>query len=243
MKLAWFQLPSEWIALLRRLPGWREDNDGSWTDGCTRVIVEPPHWPSIGIGFYRDSSAGDDAGCGQVEYDATPSGIPVRFTSQLDSTPLPTASQFLLNHVAVNVSNVNVDGHWFQERLGQSAILAREGAWNPVTRDFRPDLHLFRHPSFYITLRGGFAEGHIDHIGWMTSERGLVNEAAGLIRDLGWQTIVGPLEIDGSFLVHFRGPDHRVHDFFCPNPSITSGDPITVGVSTASDCERDFKGP
>jgi hypothetical protein len=93
--------------------------------------------------------------------------------------------------------------------------------WEPVSGGFVADAHFVHVDGYYIVLRGRTGRPHLDHIGWMAASRTDVDMAHDIVRSIGWKTVIGPFEIDGSYLFHFRGPDGRVHDFFWPSEPLT----------------------
>jgi predicted lactoylglutathione lyase len=52
------------------------------------------------------------------------------------------------------------------------------------------------------------------HIGWELPSREDVDDVATTLQRIGWPIVYGPASVDGSYLVHFRGPDEAVHDVF-----------------------------
>lgn len=209
----------DWSPLLSALPGWRLTSPGVWTEGTSTVRCEP----GLGEGFPRFSLTGPSetgrSARGDVRTVRTPAGIGIDLIEQ-SSIDCESESPILMNHVAVHVPELDPERRWYEALLGRCTVLERERAWEPVTEAFHADAHLFRSPNFYITLRGGFERAFVDHIGWMVDTPDRVDFIAGILRRIEWPIVFGPDEIDGSYLVHFRAPDGRVHDFFYPTACV-----------------------
>lgn len=226
ISLDWFQLDPAWSRLLEALPTWRRAGSGSWTDGWTVVELSSVSGGRPRFGF---SARGPGASLPPTilprggerrarEADVmTPASIPVRFRAP-ECDPCDATGPFTLrmNHVSVNVGDVARERRWYEQVLGPSTVLARDAAWEPVSRRFVRDAHLFRSPWYYLTIRESQGPPGVDHVGWMADEPGAIDRLAEVVAGLGWKVVYGPAEVDGSYLVHFEGPDGNVHDFFCP---------------------------
>jgi hypothetical protein len=180
-----------WSPLLSRLGGWHETGEGTWTDGVSWLSASLP------ADFAFTHRARSGAG-------VSPAGFGVSFKR---GKALPShGSQFVLNHISVNVPDVDGERAWLERHLGSNiAVIARESAFNPITKDWQPDAHLFRRPYFYITIRGTSDTPRIDHYGWMCAAKGGVERAASILRELKWPVVLGPEVIDGSYLPSLRG--------------------------------------
>ncbi|HEX7241239.1 MAG TPA: hypothetical protein VF263_13275 [Longimicrobiaceae bacterium] len=169
--------------------------------------------------WFTEHRDGGSSGVGATKL-RSPAGIRIGLTGGTPHAVDTDVSSFLMNHVAIHVPDVGRERVWFETILGSCTVLERERAWEPVTRSYWPDVHLFRFPDFYITLRGGFPRAFVDHVGWMVDAPDRVEAVAEVLRRIGWPVLFGPEEVDGSYLVHFHGPDGRVHDFFYPTSSV-----------------------
>ena len=154
----------------------------------------------------------------------TPGGLPIRVQRQQTIEPRsPNARPgvgYLMNHVSIRTPKIAADHNWFTRLLGSNTVLADETHFNPLDNRMAPERHLWCSSDYYITLREYSGSSMIDHVGWMAGSTALVDSAAYLLDRLGFKTVLGPLYIDGSYLVHFRGPDERVHDFFYPTSEL-----------------------
>jgi hypothetical protein len=223
-------LAGDWEPLLAQLPSWRQLGP-DWTDGVRRISpagpalqsalvfgVAAPAWEA----FARRGSAAPGGGVvahGNEIIDLhSPSGVPLRLVRMqlAEDLHLP----YVLNHCAIDVTDLNAEKRWYEYWLKCPAWLQRGDGWDPVAQRRIADAHLFSDPDFYITLRGVQGGRGLDHVGWMAVERDLVDQAAELLQRVRWPIVLGPTEIDGSYLVHFRGPDGEVHDFFHPAPEL-----------------------
>lgn len=205
-----FVVQGEWASLLRNLPGWHQVRDDAWSDGDARVRLT---LDQFGVGMRI-------LGGGGTEPDLTvPSGLRVPVEASREA-PSSTSCRFVMNHVAINTPRLALDSVEWGRRLGAAPIFSRTMVWEPVSQHFVNDTHFCRAEDFYIVLRERPGAPHVDHIGWMARARSDVDAAHGVVSALGWRIVIGPFEIDGSYLFHFQGPDGRVHDFFWPSDEL-----------------------
>lgn len=225
-----FSIGPGWEPLLERLPGWEPTGPGTWSDGDARVTVRASS-DTAQVRFHVAGAQDVERLSrllgreGQPVLEATsPSGLRVTFAldpSSCGERPSPTARRALvMNHVALLVADVRSEQRWFEQFLGPSTVLARDRAWDPVERRWQPDVHLYRDPAFYVTLRQGQGAAQVEHMGWMAASESIVDGVAAELRRIGWPIVVGPTTIDGSYLVHFRAPDGHVHDVFSPTAAL-----------------------
>lgn len=216
IQLRQFTLSGDWRPLISRLHGWKEVENNLFTDGesSLTLIQEAGAPPALGFVF-----AGEEGKRAPVTL-VSPSGLRLKIVERPPYMQSPAQSQMVMNHAAFQVPEVEAERRWFEEMLGSCTVLARDSVWDPVAKTWWPDAHLFRPPDFYLTIRGNFTATQVDHIGWMTSSMQSIDEVAALLHELNWPVLFGPEHIDGSYLVHFRGPDGRVHDFFYPTPAV-----------------------
>ncbi len=226
--LNWFQLDYSWSCLFERLPNWFPTGRNVWTDGWTTVNLATLRHGQPLIGFTSNKAGTLSAlAAGPIDSDLplegritdvmSPAGIPVRFKT-IERAKIMSLEKFTLrmNHVSVNVKNLDQERLWYERMLGPSVVLARDKAWEPVSGSFVHDAHLFSPPWFYVTIRESNQAPNVDHVGWMANDVETVCRLGDIVNDLRWKIVYGPAEIDGSFLIHFEGPDGNVHDFFCP---------------------------
>ena len=208
LKLRVFRLSGNWQPLLRRLDGWVETTPFDWTDGESEISFSAG--PEIGFIGTR----GEDEGTR-----VSPSGMRIGMgVHRCESVALTLP--YIMNHISLNVPNIEQEVEWYESLLGPSTVIARSSSWDPFQGRDLPDAHLFIRPNFYITIRGNFEQPAVDHVGWMACSPHYVDLAAKILTEIGWYILVGPKVIDSSYLVHFRGPDGRIHDFFYPEESL-----------------------
>ncbi len=195
----------DWSPLLSQLGRWHQAGNDSWTDGVSRLSSSLP----------TDFTF---SGVATPHFAVSPSRFKIGFEPGVSA---PVDHEFVLNHVAVNVCDVDLERDWMERLLGADAVvLARARAFNPLTQDWQPDAHLFHRPNYYVTIRGTGGATSVDHCGWMTKTRAGVDRAATILHRLKWSILLGPTTIDASYLIHFEGPDGRVHDFFHPGAEL-----------------------
>jgi hypothetical protein len=218
LKLRFFCLTEDWIPLFRALGGWRQASADVWSDGESAVrIGDPGLGAAIGFSNPRQAGKGGNIVC-------TPSGLGIETRRSLgagsgnEGSSLP----YVLNHASIRTPLIDEDHSWFRALLGATTVLSKIENRNPVDGSVAPEAHLCADDSYYVTLRGS-SQLRIDHIGWMARRRSLVDDAHLLIAGLGWKTVWGPSDLDGSYLVHFRGPDGRIHDIFYPTEELRAG--------------------
>lgn len=233
MRLRFVKVYGDWLPLLSRLHGWECLGEGLWSDGdgCVEFDVADTREPEVTFILERDANKDRPvvsrlrsgilgSGMGEKGSSITPirthSGLVVRFVTSMIATTSQSRLPYTLNHAAFRVLDTRLEQSWWEDLCGQCTILDRENTWDPVARVYWPDVHLFSDPDFYLTIRGGFEKPEVDHVGWMAESVEAVDAASRAIADSGWPIAFGPEEIDGSYLVHFRGPDCRVHDIFFP---------------------------
>jgi hypothetical protein len=231
--LSYFRLQGNWNPLFELLPTWRLHHDSDvWSDGVSVVEVSKNSRTKLTFGFVVDDDPGwtklisrlrklnvsaPNVSVPNEIRVMTPSGIEVKLRKQLSSQSRQRSNPpILMNHVAINVTEIAAERQWYEALFGNCTVLARKSAWEPVSNSHVRDVHLFRSPEFYITLRETGNVSDVDHVGWMTKDSATVDQMAAIVRQLGWPIVFGPAEIDGSYLFHFTGPDRRVHDFFFP---------------------------
>jgi hypothetical protein len=228
IQLRQFTLSGDWRPLISRLDGWNEISDNLFSDGESSLTLRQRTEDPPALGFVFGGYNIDNAPVSLV----SPSGILLNVTERPAFMRSPTQNRMVMNHAAFQVPTVEDDRVWFEEVLGHCTVLARESVWDPIARTWWPDAHLFRPSDFYLTIRGNFTSSQVDHIGWMAYSMESIDDTAALLHKLGWPVLFGPEHIDGSYLVHFRGPDERVHDFFYPTPAVMPHDrEIDVPVS------------
>jgi hypothetical protein len=204
-RLSFVRSRGDWSPLLS-LIGWREIAIGTWTDEASALS------DSLNANFAFSN-------CAETHSARTPAGLRVDFDRR-GCVPLESR-EFVMNHVSINVRNVDSERGWFEGCLGSDAvILARASAFDPIKQDYQADAHLFNRPNFYITIRGTSDNPSVDHCGWMTASSAGVDRAATILHKLKWPIVLGPTTLDGSYLVHFEGPDGHIHDFFHPAPEL-----------------------
>jgi catechol 2,3-dioxygenase-like lactoylglutathione lyase family enzyme len=201
--------------------GYRELAPGLWSDGDSSVRLNSVKEAQSGeIGFLIQG--GHQL---QSPVQVSPTGIVIGMESEvppLDSGIPQATSSYIMNHVSIQTPDVDADHRWFTSFLGEHTVISDPSHFNPLDNRKAPEVHLWRDRDFYVTLRELPGEPRIDHVGWMAASQDLVDDAAEMLERLGLQIVMGPLYIDGSYLVHFRGPDGRTHDFFFPTSMLAS---------------------
>jgi len=227
--LCFFRLSFQWTVLFEKLPLWTRIQRDVWTDG--RAVVSLCDSSEIGFGFtvrnektWRGlvgrfgKSAGFATDGGLTAQ--TPAGIAIKLRKHCERHEQKPDNRLFMNHVSVNIPDLETERNWYEQVLGERVIMARDSVWEPVAGRYVKDAHLFRSPDFYITLRENDTLPNVDHVGWMALETATIDETAEIIKILGWDIVYGPTEIDGSYLFHFQTPDGKIHDFFCPLPTL-----------------------
>jgi hypothetical protein len=227
LQLRHFGLGGDWRPLLSRLEGWRSVAASIYSDGESFVSLSASSEVKPSVGFVLAEQPPEAATehllmAERLRGRVGIPGLELQPNSSLRRKSSELQPRFLMNHAAFQVPDVNSARASLEEFLGDCTILARASTWDPVARTSWPDAHLFRPPDFYITLKGGFVSSRVDHVGWMTDSVAAVDHAAALLGRLHWPILFGPTTLDGSYLVHFRGPDSLIHDFFFPTDSIVS---------------------
>lgn len=225
-KLRAFWLRGNWTPLFSRLPQWREVSPACWSDDISVVHLVADAFGGPYFGFTetrgRDTSMRvsncDDQSLSHGRPLVTPSGISIAMV------PEPVGGindrSIIMNHVAWYTTSIDAESTWLSAFLGRQPILERGQAWEPIARAFIADRHFFESDGYYITLRHQESRSGWDHVGWMAASAKVVDDMASIIANLGWEILWGPDGIDGNYLVHFLGPDGRVHDFFWPEPAL-----------------------
>lgn len=234
-QLRYFKLGGPWGPLFRSLPGWEQLQPAIWSDGVSLVILNSAKSAKIEAGLYvpalpRAKNAIDGF---RFLFGSPSSGIerallPSEPTRLKETTKywlglqrrVSSKRAFVMNHVAINLPDLDLAAGRVAAVLPNSLILKRTKAWEPVSQDFVSDAHFYRGRDFYITLREKGRVPEVDHVGWWCRRPQDVDSIVALLKKLKWPILWGPQEIDGSYLVHFQGPDGRIHDFFCPSKTL-----------------------
>jgi hypothetical protein len=209
-RLSRVELEGNWGAWLAGVAGWRRGANGLWTGGGAVLLDgRAPGSMRIDIDILQTSgnkriSVGDDH----------------FHVADMESATPPTlsdATAFNLNHVAINFRPDNTALVECLKAGETDIFLERERRYDPTVDALVDAEHLVSDDTLYLTarflptLRRG---SELSHVGWQVKDRGTVQRTAALLRGLDWPIVFGPDIVDGSFLVHFRGPDNRVHDVF-----------------------------
>jgi hypothetical protein len=227
LSLCRFRLTGAWSPLLSNLPHWRQSENEIWTDDVSTIELSKTLTQQAAFGFKTDDKQqwiriAGMANSQKIEL-TSPSGVLVSFEFLQKFSPFLTAMPTLImNHVAINVTCLNAEQQWYETLLGPSTVLSRNHVWEPVSRRYIHDAHLFRSPHFYIALREAKKVSKLDHVGWMCNSKQRVNEIYHIVKKISWPVIFGPEELDQSYLFHFEGPDGRIHDFFFPTDALPS---------------------
>jgi len=191
-------MEGQWGPLFRML-GWRK-NRYFYTDGDGRFYGN----------FYAPSFALEER-IGEAwdsRYESSPSGLKVPvYTKKILSE-----RKYILNHVAVNVSDLEAEQKWWQALLNAEPALSVKQGWDPIINGPLDAIHFYKSPFFYITLRGQEPVG-LHHIGFEARDKGAVLDAKEILKKIDWE-IYWEGAIDESYVLHFKGPDGRIHDFF-----------------------------
>lgn len=124
--------------------------------------------------------------------------------------------QLLLNHVAIDTPT---GIPWLRSLLlecGGEVFLRDESRHDPSVNSLVRAEHIRVHDQLYITIRSVGNSGPAGaHIGWQCRDENTVEHYYDRLKTAGAEIVVVPQLIDESYLIHFRGPDNLVHDFFC----------------------------
>ncbi len=209
LRLSRVELEADWTAWLASLDNWRRRADGTWL-GRGAILLD---------GRPRGAMQIDIEICEPVvSKRISVRGSLIQVTDiRCVSDPAAQKSAFNLNHVAIDFATADA-GLVRQLKTAEiGTFLRRELRYDPTVGAAVETEHLVSGQTLYLTARFPSALKpplEISHVGWQVSDIATVERAAALLRSLDWPIVFGPDVVDGSLLVHFRGPDDRVHDVF-----------------------------
>jgi hypothetical protein len=208
------QLEGDWGGLLSQLPGWRRNADGVWT-GSGADLLDQRHPGQMLLEIGLDAPGGNLATVICIH----PNSVDVREgsrASRLERSPHEKEAP-RLNHVALDLDAHDPSVIDSIKRSEIAIFLPRLGRFDPSVQEVIEAEHIVAGKGLYLTARF-FSDRQprslINHVGWQCPKRGHVDDIHASLQRLGWPIVFGPGVVDGSYLVHFRGPDSRVHDMF-----------------------------
>jgi hypothetical protein len=122
--------------------------------------------------------------------------------------------EYNMNHIAYSTNNLDAIVKGFKAHPGS---LFHDGVgWDPIVNASIRTVHFYEPGRFYVTLRESSKPLSVHHIGWECIDPQSVDLAEAILQQHGFPTFWKG-EIDGSYVLHFRGPDGNIHDFFAVN--------------------------
>ncbi len=212
----------DWSPLFSKLSGW-VSQDGKYSDGHhifspgseahfelqanTRPLLE--NLKTLG-----NTSSFDDKVIAK-----SPGGIeiPIYYVEHKSVS----ASPYRLNHVALSVRNIDSEAAWWKGLFQCKEVLRVNQGFDPIVNGPFNTLHMYKEGELYVTLREQEPDGDIHHLGFELTEERFIDAARGILKEIGW-SIFWEGMIDESYVLHFIGPDKRIHDFFYPNAHLKS---------------------
>jgi hypothetical protein len=204
------RLPGDWSDLFDSLPGWKRSGNDRWAGAG--AVFQGGVRPADACSVVRLTSLE-----GQVELVMGPEASSLR---EIEAPPPPATSDETtpsLCHVAVDVDRSDSSISALLAGAGVPVLIARERRFDPaVGADVEAEHFYVRH-HLYLTQRfvDGLPAPRLAHVGLEFFSANQIDEVHALLQRLGWQIVVAPIVVDGSYLVHFVGPDGRVHDAYC----------------------------
>jgi len=200
------QCGGNWSPLLKRLGGWHPSGDDSYSNG--QEVFDFNQVATAPIFYISEDEL-------SARFSISPSRLTI--SHELSSGSLKAEGiEYILNHAAVTVEDLDAEEIFWKETLGVKPIIRTNDAWDPIVNGPLNTTHFYKPGSFYLTLRKEEPAGKVHHIGWETRTKDLVLSAKRVLQEIKWP-IFWEGDIDGSYVVHFKGPDGRIHDFFCPS--------------------------
>ena len=199
----------DWSPLLEKLNGWEKKDECKYSNG-DGVFVYDPTGDSQNPIFYLDLNTDKLVSGGEMV--ESPSGIEVMVRGNFRDGSKKTGD-YTLNHAAVTVSNINVEGIWWRELLGTECVLETDQEYDPLIDGPLNTKHFYKPPNFYITLREENPSGIVHHIGWEANNIASLHQVKEILKIIKWP-VIWEGSIDKSYVIHFKGPDERIHDFF-----------------------------
>jgi hypothetical protein len=193
-------LPGDWGSLFDQLPGWTKDKNGLWKGtGATCRDNQANHLMQMN---------------GKMSLQTL---LPkqIQLSDEVPSSPVAQLSGVQLNHFAVTVPDLDgVEAQAWSRLLDNTQVLRTNKKWDPILEGPLSATHLYVAGSYYVTLREDPAQPMcLHHIGWECKDTEALQAAKRALREAGITTYWEG-EIDGSYVIHFEGPDGKIHDFF-----------------------------
>jgi hypothetical protein len=203
-------LEGDWSPLLSRLPDWEKvptwkRGPSLWTDG-TSIIDDQSGLFSVCMGEQ------DISGEKHIHHyiKTAPSGFFFGIDTGIpDQEKLP----YKMNHFAYYAEDLEMEAEWMRIFLGHEPVLNVEQEYDPILQGPLDAVHFYDPLNYYVTIRRQDPRGELHHFGWETVDLETITEAREILAEINWP-IAWEGDIDGSYVVHFKGPDNRIHDFF-----------------------------
>ena len=212
-------IAGNWKVLLKELPGWTE--------------IEPNVWKGAGAMLHCNVDELSERFCFILPEEEKTNLLMLdrkcrvqidksiekrRDLSEYENNNVPR-----LCHIAVNLGDSTVS--LVSRVMGNlPMVLNREKRFDPILNRNIETAHYYLESGIYLTEKyekDGFGLS-VDHIGFECTRSDQVNSIFSIMQKIEWPVLFGPEWIDGSYVLHFGGPDGRVHDFYYVGPMLNS---------------------
>lgn len=204
------QLPGNWSDLFEGLPGWERSGVDRWVGAG--AVFQGDVQPADAYSVIRLTSAER-----RVELVIGAQSSRLR---EIEAPPSPTifnATTPSLCHVAIDVGQSDLSISTLLTECGVPVLIPRERRFDPAVGADVDAEHFYVRNRLYLTQRFSadvLAGPRLAHVGMEFAARDDIDQVHTLLQRIGWPIVVAPVVVDGSYLVHFEGPDGRVHDAY-----------------------------
>jgi hypothetical protein len=194
---------TEWTGFFQALPGWTM-RDHSYFSGGGCVTIAPGGDTEVSILSNR----------GNLIHASSMQLRTLR--SEQTSKARPSVAPALLNHAALDVPFADQATARLFAKDDEPRFLSRAERHDPSVGHSVVAEHLVAPKGDYLTIRylPDVTHPRLSHLGFQFQDLGEFDKHCEIVARSGWPIVVGPFEIDGSMVLHFKGPDGMIHDLF-----------------------------
>lgn len=199
----------DWSKFLNFLPGWSEKRAGQMVGSGAEISL---HSDSGRISVCVVSGS---TRRGYRAFKITPDSLKEIDVPDIDLKRKYCSSKAVLNHLAIDVPLDDDDTIKLFEN-SMTVFLPKKERYDPAVKKSICAEHLIGPDGDYLTLRyvPEAATPRLSHVGFQFESLADLMNHKQILNKAGWPIVVGPEVIDGSMVIHFKGPDGLIHDLF-----------------------------
>jgi hypothetical protein len=213
----------DWSPLFAKLKGWSFVN-GEYTDGHHTFVPSEEAYFELQANsqatFDNLKALPNTKEVGENQL-VTKSLGGIKVLIEYIEEKTKASSPYMLNHIALSVESIDKEAKWWKDLFQCKEVLRVNQGFDPIVNGPFNTLHMYKEGELYVTLREQKPDGAIHHLGFEMKNENLIDEVHKILKEISWPIFWEGM-IDESYVIHFIGPDKRIHDFFCPNAHLKS---------------------